>query len=196
MFKIGMRNIKTSLSVFLCLILYEIINRDNAVLACIAAVICVQNTFVDSMNIGRARVVGTMIGGFTGALMLFIVNTFFNDIILIFIIPLGIMLLIQISVKINMKQGVVISCVVYLIVMISMNHDEGYILYTINRVLDTSVGIVIALLVNKYVKVPDIIKEKFKEIGNKDDLLTGKIEENDNKDNIEKDSIDYNNNKR
>ena len=147
--KIGMRNIKTTLSVFLCLLIFEIINRENSIFACIAAVICLQNTIDDSMKTGRARLIGTLIGGFVGALVLFIVNMFFNNNILIFIIPIGIMILIQICVSINMKQSVVICCVVYLSVMITKNHDNGYLIYTINRVLDTSVGILIALLVNK-----------------------------------------------
>lgn len=94
MLKIGMRNIKTSLSVFLCLLLFELINRGNSIFACIAAVICMQNTVVDSMEKGIARVIGTVIGGFLGALSLFIINTFFNSSILIFVIPLGIMILI------------------------------------------------------------------------------------------------------
>lgn len=156
-----MRNIKTSLSVFICLLLFESINRENSIFACIAAVICMQNTVVDSVEKGIARVIGTIIGGVVGALVLFIVNTFINENILIFIIPLGIMLLIQICVTINMKQSVVICCVVYLSVMITKNHDEGYLLYTINRVLDTSIGILIALLVNKYVEIPEKIKLRF-----------------------------------
>lgn len=162
MIKIGMRNIKTSLSVFLCLLLFELINRGNSIFACIAAVICMQNTVVDSMEKGIARVIGTVIGGFLGALALFIIKTFFNSSILIFVIPLGIMILIQICVTINMKQSVVICCVVYLSIMITKNHEHGYLIYTINRVLDTSIGILIALLVNKYVEIPEKKKSMFK----------------------------------
>ena len=162
MIKIGMRNIKTTLSVFLCLLLFETINRENSIFACIAAIICMQNTIVDSMEKGIARVVGTIIGGIVGAFVLFIVNSFFNDNILIFIIPLGVMLMIQICVVMNVKQAVVICCVVYLSVMMTKNHDNGYLLYTINRVLDTSIDILIALLVNKYVELPKKLKLKFK----------------------------------
>ena len=163
MIKIGMRNIKTTLSVFICLLFFEAINRDKALFACIAAVMCVQNTIEDSMKIGISRIIGTIIGGLSGALILYIVNTFFDDRILIIIIPLGIMVLIQLCVKIKMKQAVVICCVVFLVITISMNHDEGYILYTFNRVLDTSIGIIIALLVNKYMKIPEKFKAKFKD---------------------------------
>jgi uncharacterized membrane protein YgaE (UPF0421/DUF939 family) len=159
--KIGMRNLKTSLSVFICLLVFEVINRGNSIFACIAAVICVQNTIVDSKETGITRIIGTIIGGLAGAFSLFIVNTFFSEKILIIIIPLGIMILIKICVTINMKKAVVICCVVFLVVMISMNPEEGYILYTFNRVLDTSIGIIIALLVNKYAEIPEKLKTKF-----------------------------------
>lgn len=162
MAKIGMRNIKTSLSVFLCLLFFELINRDNSIFACIAAVICLQNTVLDSMEKGVARILGTIIGGVVGALVIFIVNTYFGDKILIFIIPLGIMLLIQICVSLNLKQSVVICCVVYLSIMITKNHQGGYVLYTINRVIDTSIGIIFALLVNRYFKLPEKLKLKLK----------------------------------
>lgn len=153
--KIGMRNFKTTFSIFICLLLFKTINRDNSFFACIAAVICMQDTVVNSMEKGIARVIGTIIGGLAGALVLYFGNSYFNDNILIFVIPLGIMALIHICVTINMKQSTVICCVVYLSVMITKNHDNGYLLYTINRIIDTSIGILIAVLVNKYIKLPE-----------------------------------------
>lgn len=155
--RIGMRNIKTTLSVFLCLLLFDIINRENSIYACVAAVICMQNTIVDSLEKGVSRVLGTIVGGLVGIFVLFVVSEIFivNEDMMIFIIPLGIILLIEICVMIDQKQAVVISCVVYLSILISKNRDGGYVLYTVNRVLDTSVGIIIALLVNKYVEMPE-----------------------------------------
>jgi uncharacterized membrane protein YgaE (UPF0421/DUF939 family) len=46
--------------------------------------------------------------------------------------------------------------------MITKNHEHGYLIYTINRVFDTSIGILIALLVNKYVEIPEKLKSMFK----------------------------------
>jgi uncharacterized membrane protein YgaE (UPF0421/DUF939 family) len=159
--RIGMRNIKTTLSVFLCLLLFDIINRENSIYACVAAVICMQNTIVDSLEKGVSRVLGTIVGGLVGIFVLFVVSEIFivNEDMMIFIIPLGIVLLIEICVMIDQKQAVVISCVVYLSIMISKNRDGGYILYTVNRVLDTSIGIIIALLVNKYVVMPERLRK-------------------------------------
>lgn len=160
--KIGMRNIKTSTSVFLCLLLFELFNRENALMACVAAVICMQNTIVDSFRKGTERIIGTIIGGIAGAFVLFIISTLGHENILIFIIPIGVIILIEICVSFGLKNSVVICCVVYLGLLTSRQHEGGYILYTLNRILDTSLGIVIALLVNKYMNIPDNIKNKLK----------------------------------
>ena len=162
--KIGMRNIKTTLSVFLCLLLFETISRENSIYACVAAVICLQNTIVDSLAKGVSRIMGTIVGGMVGIFVLFLVSEIFvvREDMMIYIIPLGIILLIEICVAIDQKQAVVISCVVYLSILISKNRDGGYIVYTINRVLDTSIGILIAILVNKYVDMPAVLKRYFK----------------------------------
>jgi uncharacterized membrane protein YgaE (UPF0421/DUF939 family) len=107
-------------------------------------------------------VIGTIIGGITGGLVLFIVTNLGSEDLLIFIIPLGITLLIYICVNIDMKQSVVICCVVYLSILITKSHEGGYLLYTLNRVIDTIAGIMVALLVNKYMHIPD----KFRKLSN------------------------------
>ncbi|WP_312811308.1 aromatic acid exporter family protein [Sedimentibacter sp.] len=178
--RIGMRNIKTSTSVFLCLLLFELLDRENALMACIAAVICMQNTIVDSFRKGTERIIGTIIGGIAGAFVLFLISTFGYENILIFIIPIGVIILIEICVSLGLKNSVVICCVVYLVLLTSANHVEGYLLYTINRILDTSVGIVIALLINKYMNIPDSIKYKLKlsRKSDEDDVTKGVPDEN------------------
>ncbi len=156
--KIGMRNIKTSISVFLCLLIFELMNRENAIYACIAAIICMQNTIDDTFKKGIDRIIGTIIGGIAGALVLYIVKTYEYEKFLLFIIPLGIMILIEVCVSLKLRQSVVICCVVYLIILISRQRDGNYIIYTINRIVDTTIGILITILVNKYLNIPDKLK--------------------------------------
>lgn len=156
--KIGMRNIKTSASVFLCLLFFEFLNRENAVQACIAAIICMQNTIDDSFKKGLDRIIGTIIGGIAGALVLFFVETYGNEQLLLFIIPLGIMILIEICVALKLKQSVIICCVVYLSILITKQHEGGYIFYTFNRVIDTTLGIIITIFVNKYMNIPEELR--------------------------------------
>ncbi len=124
------------------------------------------------------------------------VDTFFDANILIFIIPLGIMILIQICVTIDLKQAVVICCVVYLSILTSLHREGNYLLYTFNRVLDTSIGILIALLVNKYVKIPEIISKlieehtEYEEVENKKVGISEDKADNDSADNNEVDNED------
>lgn len=181
--KIGMRNIKTSLSVFLCLLLFYFIDRENSIFACVAAVICMQNTVVDSLEKGISRILGTIVGGLVGMFVLFISSQVFafNEELMIFIIPLGIIMLIEICVMIDKKQAVVISCVVYLSILISKNRDGGYVLYTLNRVLDTSVGIIIALLVNKYVVMPERLRLLLNTSGNNQEQAVVESDQQDEK---------------
>lgn len=173
--RIGMRNIKTSISVFLCLLVFEFVNRENAIHACIAAVICMQNTIDDSFKKGIERVIGTIIGGIAGGIVLFFITTFGHEGLLIFMIPLGIIILIEICISVDMKQSVVICCIVYLGILISDEHVGGYILYTFNRVLDTTLGIIITLFVNKYMNLPDNMKKLIKR--NKDIVDDKEIKE-------------------
>lgn len=159
--RIGMRNIKTALSVFLCLCLYQFLGKENPVLACVAAVICMQNTIVDSLEKGISRIAGTVMGGLVGIFVLFFVSDVFvvSEDMMFLVIPVGIVLLIELCVVFNQKQAVVISCVVYLTILISKNRDGGYVLYTVNRVIDTCIGIFVALLVNKYIVMPNWLKK-------------------------------------
>lgn len=180
--RIGMRNIKTSTSVFLCLLFFEFLNRDNAVQACIAAIICMQNTIDDSFKKGLDRVIGTIIGGIVGAMVLFFIETYGHEQLLLFIIPLGIMILIEICVYLKLKQSIIICCVVYLSILITKQHEGGYIFYTFNRVVDTTLGIVITIFVNKYMNIPEELRKvlvRKKLINEKNDIeeLTTEVSE-------------------
>ena len=66
---IGSRNIKTALSVLICLIFWP-----NSLFAAIAAVICVQDTVENSVKIGLNRLIGTLLGGILGVILLFTIN--------------------------------------------------------------------------------------------------------------------------
>lgn len=166
--KIGMRNIKTSVSVFICLLIFEIVNRDNSFYACVAAIICMQPTLENSFKIGVNRTIGTLLGGLFGAIMLGIGDAYISDKVLIFLIPLSIMVLIQLCVSLNRKEAVAMSCIVFLGIVISHRASGDYVWHTINRIIDTIIGIIVAVAVNKYLKIPDSLK-KYTDINKKTD---------------------------
>ncbi|SHE41410.1 FUSC family protein [Clostridium fallax] len=150
LFSIGGRNLKTAFSVLLCVLLFEIINRPFPFYACIAAVICVKDTWENSFTIGKNRLIGTFIGGIIGIVFIFISQTihFFNTQSII--TAVGIIVVIHICNLMNRPGSTVIACIVFLAIMVNLKGTGPY-LYAINRILDTFIGVIIALLVNRYI---------------------------------------------
>jgi len=175
--KIGMRNIKTAVSVFLCLLIFDTIKRDNSFYACIAAIICMQPTLENTFKKGISRIIGTIIGGFLGAILLAIGETYITEKAYLFLIPIGIIILIEICVSLKQKEAVSICCVVFLSIMISHRLKGDYFWYTTNRIIDTSIGIIIAASINRYLKIPEFLKKFI----STDKIYTINIEEDNGK---------------
>jgi len=163
--RVGMRNIKTTIAVFLCLLVFELINRENPLLACVAAVICMKPDVDNSLKAGISRIIGTTIGGLISVIFLLIIEANIIEKLYIFLIPIGIILLIEICVAIDRKDSVQICCIVYLSIMITKRSGGDFVLYPINRIIDTSIGILIALALNRFLIFPTWLK-KFKVVEN------------------------------
>lgn len=156
--KIGLRNIKTALAVSLCMIVFQIINRENPFFACIAAVFCMKDTVSSSVSMGKNRIIGTIIGGTIGVIIIYVSNLIpFLYKITPVVTGIGIVIGIYICTLIKRPGSVIISCIVFIGIMINYaSHIDSYS-YAINRSFDTIIGIVIAILINKYFNPP---KEK------------------------------------
>ncbi|MDR1069199.1 MAG: aromatic acid exporter family protein, partial [Gracilibacteraceae bacterium] len=59
---LGLRSVKTALSVFLCIPVLRLLGLDQPFFACIAAVVATQTTVRQSFAIGLERMVGTLAG--------------------------------------------------------------------------------------------------------------------------------------
>lgn len=147
--QIGLRNIKTSLSVVLCILLFQGIHRPYPFYACIAAVICTQSTVDQSFKSGMDRLIGTAIGGFLGMFLCFLQETIPFFVLHALLTGIGIMLTIFICNAIGRNGACSIGCIVISAIMTNLK-DVPYTLYAFNRMLDTFIGIIIALLINKY----------------------------------------------
>jgi len=148
--KIGARNIKTAIAVIIVVQLFIILNWDSPFYAAIAAVIGMQNTVENSYKVSINRMIGTVIGGIVGFLLTIL---FGNNTI---IIGLGIILVIAICNHFNKVNAVVISCIVLIAIMTNLKDKLPHI-YAIHRVFETSIGLFVAIIVNKFFKI-----EKFK----------------------------------
>lgn len=151
-YKLGLRAIKTAIAVFLCLLLALIFKRTDNLFACIAAIICLQPTPHKTVNSGLERLVGTLVGGIVGYILLLMVYKLpYKEITTLSIAPFAILLVIYICNFICLPASVGISCIVVLSVLTWPDGNvNDSLMYVVNRVLDTSMGIVVAMFVNRF----------------------------------------------
>lgn len=150
-FKIGLRTIKTVISVFLCFLIDSYRNNSVPFYAAIASILCIQPDMKNSLVIAKNREISTIIGGMWGMFFLVMERLFvtiqpelFRELILsLMLIPI-----IYISVILNQKDGTFLMCVVFLCVTVTHEKDINPLYFAWNRIIDTSLGIVISLVVN------------------------------------------------
>ena len=152
-YKIGLRTIKTALAVFLCLLIQLIIPGLSAINAAIAAIVCMRETPGKSFETGVNRFIGTLIGGVFGFILLIISSLIplYDAGIYILIIPFFMIFCISACVWTKKLDAVVICCVVFLLIAFEGDIDRtDAVSFVVMRILDTTVGIVFATLVNKF----------------------------------------------
>ncbi len=161
--KIGLRTIKSGIAVFLCLFLLpHVFNLPNEpFFACLTAVICLQDTVQNSIDMGINRGGGTIIGAIFGIIFLFlfkfidssISNVFFSKLIIYLIISFGVMLMIYICNLWRRLGAINITCIAFLGVTTAHAYSDP-LFYATNRIIETLLGIVISILVNTFINPP------------------------------------------
>lgn len=149
----GGRAYKTCLSVFLCLLTGALLGRDSMFYAAIAAVICTQQTHEKTVNMGLHRLVGTVLGGAAGYGVLALLLRLPPGAVAwaqVVGIPLGCLVLIVLCNVLGRRGSVSICCIVFLSIVTHIDRDiPNTGLYVLTRILDTSVGILFAVMVDK-----------------------------------------------
>ncbi|MDF2821041.1 MAG: putative hydrolase, family [Clostridiales bacterium] len=157
--KIGKRIIKSSIAVFLCLMIDYIritVFKGAGGLpfySAIAAILAMQTDAIHSKQVSWTRIIGTFIGGFIGIIVLFIERNYIPETMPIIqnaLIAVAIIPVIYITVLLDKKAAAYISCVVFMSVAIVHGEDVNPTLFTLNRILDTLIGISVSLGVNLF----------------------------------------------
>lgn len=148
--KVGMRNLKTALSVTICVALSQFFNRQYIFYAAVAAVISMQSSVADSFKAGKNRMLGTIVGAIIGLVCALISP---GNVVLC---GLGTVIIIYVCDLLGWRKSVTISCTVFLLIMLSLN-GRPPVQYSINRTLDTFLGIAVAVLVNYFISPPNFI---------------------------------------
>jgi len=151
--KIGMRIIKSSVAVLLCFVIFLIRGDGIPFYSAIAAVLCMQPYVSNSRKVAFNRTVGTFIGGIFGMVVMMIENRFIPPeipILKYLLISAVIIPLIYVTVLVKKTSASYITCVVFLCITVSHGLDANPYLFTINRILDTLIGIFVSLGVNAF----------------------------------------------
>ncbi len=146
---LGLRSLKTALAVMLTAVLYLFLPGRNPTFACIGAVFGLGSDMENSCLSGGNRFFGTIIGGFLGmglyAAEHFIAPTgsYLLRLPLAFI---GTIILIMACVLCRWPGGVQPGGVVLCIIL--FNTPPNHMNYAFARMLDTGIGVAVALFVN------------------------------------------------
>lgn len=149
--KVGLRTWKTVLSVFICFMLDELRNNGIPFYSVIASILCIQKNTKDSFKEGKKREITTIIGAIAGVIYLYIERLLPSiqfDFIRYILLSLLLIPIIQVSRLLKQEGGTFLMCVVFLSVTVNHNLDISPLTFAINRVIDTSIGILVGISIN------------------------------------------------
>ena len=168
---IGMRTLKTGIAVILTCILTGFA-VDNMFYAATACVVTMQDTIKTSFKMGSQRVFGTLIGGLVGFLLFLVIPK--NP----FLCGIGIMIVIKLCEMFKLSSLVVSSVTFFSLYLGYIN--SAPLTYSLQRVFDTSIGVIIGVSVNYFIFRPNYLKSIYKELRiiekTSIELLKGEIE--------------------
>ena len=149
----GLRIIKTFIAVTLAMVISSFRPGEGLPFySAIAAIICLKSDVEGSRDIGINRVLGTMLGGLCGLLYLLIVPAnYLPRLLELILISLISSIIIWIMAMVGKPKAISIMAIVFL--SITINHgNEGNLpfLFAFNRTFDTMVGVIMAIVVNRF----------------------------------------------
>ena len=118
---VGMRNIKTAISVMLCIIISNILNLNNPLFVIIGAIVSMQGSINESFQNGINRILGTIFGAIIGIVFFHISH---QNILLI---GLGTVFIIYVNNRLNWNKSIVISLIVFCSIMLNTDENVFYI---------------------------------------------------------------------
>ena len=145
----GKRAVKSAIAVMLCM-LYGLLTQ-RLVVVTIAALVCLKPTADESKRSMWVRLFATFIGGLLGYLLLELGARIpgYRDIWYVLLVPAGVLLSIYICNVVGIRDAVILSGAVLVIIATSFDvPQQEMLLYALSRELDTAVGAIFGTAVN------------------------------------------------
>ncbi len=150
--KIGWRMIKTLLAAALIALAYSTQGR-NPCFACIGAVFGMGNVLVGGSKSGGNRFIGTIMGGVIALLFYPMYHYELWGIPSWIYLSIGLFVLLYIGELLGAIGGIQPGAVVFYVVILTVP-EATYIEYTINRMIDTGIGVFVALGLDRLLPSP------------------------------------------
>lgn len=149
--KVGMRMVKTAIAVFICLLTTFVRPESAPIYSTITAILCMTPYLSNTKEVAVNRIVGTLIGGVAGMLILMFLRAYVSNMTLQYIIISACMIpLIYITLIINHSSASAFTCIVFLGTTIAAGSDAAPFIIASYRMIDTLIGILVALAVNAF----------------------------------------------
>lgn len=142
---IGLRTVKTGLAVALALFFADLRGSTSLIFAAIGAISAMSRTVGDAFETCRTQLTGILLGAGFGALFVSLLANFRYV-----GIGLGLIVLILLCVRLRLQFAVPLSCIVFVSICVSPAGDAFQ--YGFNRLLDTTIGLATALVINVAIK--------------------------------------------
>lgn len=155
--RVGGRTLKTVASASLVALVYGLLDR-NPCFACIGAVYGMGNVFAGGLQSGGNRFLGTVIGG------LFAIPFYWLMYFSGFPIPqwvwymIGLFLVLYVSQLFGANGAIQPGTVVFFVVLATVSTDR-FVSYTIARIIDTGIGVLVSLGISWIFPSPLEVKE-------------------------------------
>ncbi len=152
--KPGLRIIKSITAVCICFIIYVLRGKTGMPFySAIAALQCMQPYKENMKQMARKRVMGTMVGAFFGLIVLLIElyalpPDLIEGVVPYFIASLFAGVVLYATVVMDITAASYFSCVVFLSITVNHVRDLAPYIYVLNRVVDTWIGVVVAIAIN------------------------------------------------
>lgn len=154
---VGMRTIKTAIAVVLAVYLSQIIGSNYPIFMVIAAIVAMNRTITGSFQSAKDLMIGNAFGASMGLLF----ALFFPETRAI-LMGVGIILIIHFCNRLKISNAIPLSCIVFSSICLNMGTSDPMI-YSINRLVDTFIGLIIAIIINvvfkPYNNLPKIRKK-------------------------------------
>ena len=163
---VGRRIVKTTIAVFICLIIYYLLGYRGSEMpteSAITAIICMQPYVRDSRDYAVNRFTGTMIGAFWGLLYLLIMLLFpvlGQHMLSVYTgMAVGVLAALYTSVLVKKPDTASLAAIVFLCIVITFPDIENPLRQATFRILDVFIGTAVAITVN----IAHLPKEKRKD---------------------------------